>query len=346
MARATARKYERHNGVWTHTGDSTWKIRPLLWPLISAYVVRRPFKPARLSTVLFETNLLMNSTNWQNGSDLSWSQPSMSYPSHMSRFLTESLGLCISLNSAADYGWTVRRQILDADRLPTEHPAYVAKGSRPDFVYRSATGWHGVEARGRSAPAPSTTSRPSRTEQPKLEGMDRWSATVASHPSVNSAPSWSMSWSWITDTDTTVDHYDPGDPVPSSQEIDEAVWERMREITSELTDDDDPGVQHVEGLGRPVSTTSRPLWLVGSAEPSQWLTIASWTDRLTESDFLELRDNESLESATESSFGLLESPDHAEVGAFMATAITTRAPTANELDGLLRAALLAASTDR
>jgi hypothetical protein len=110
------------------------EIRPTWWPFVSAFVVRRPWAPPTLLTVAAETAILLENTNWRRGMALSWSGSAMSCPSHMSRSLTESLGLCIAIESASVYGWHPLAAILDADRLSLTSPLYVPTGSRPDFI--------------------------------------------------------------------------------------------------------------------------------------------------------------------------------------------------------------------
>lgn len=260
----------------------------------------------------------------------------MSCPSHMSRFLTESLGLCISIESASAYGWNPLRAILDADRLSKTSPLYVATGSRPDFIVQTTSGWHGIEARGRGSRGPVGPGRPVAVQTTKLEGMHNWSVKVAKHPRVAAPPSWSMSWAWITADGTSVDHFDPGDPVELSAGDEQAIWRQMSDIASTLTDVDDPRVWRIEALNRPVSVVSRSVQeYYGNARPA-WLSVASWSERMTDSELRErLRSRRA--PGTEASQELLDDLDQATVGAFMATAITYRPPREDELPTLFEA---------
>lgn len=183
----------------------------------------------------------------------------MSCPSHMSRFLTESLGLCIAIESASVYGWHPLRAILDADRLSKASPLYVASGSRPDFIVQTSSGWHGIEARGRGSSGPVGSGRPVAVQKSKLEGMHNWSVKVAKHPSIAAPPSWSMSWAWITDVGTSIDHFDPGEPVGLSADDEQAIWREMSAAASTLAEVDDPRVRRVDALDRRVSVVSRPI---------------------------------------------------------------------------------------
>lgn len=349
MATATVRTYLCSSpsstavpaGVWTHAGNTTWNVRPELWPFICAFVIRRPYKPASLLTVLAEVALLMEHTNWRPGADLSWSAAAMSCPSHMSRFLTESLGLCIAVESASAYGWTPLLALLDADRLDKSSPLYVGTGSRPDFIAQSQAGWHGIEARGRGATGPVKPARPVASQTKKLEGMHQWSGNVATNTQATVGPSWSMSWAWISDSRTAVDHFDPGEPVELAAEDEQVVWARMESIAKALAVSDDSRVEIVNALGREMSVASRPILDNPDSGARSWLTVASWTTRLAVSDLPEvpaLQIPAAGQDLSESLGGL----DRSVLGAFMATAITNRQPETGELALLFEA--LAADT--
>lgn len=324
------------SGAWSHLGNATWQVRSAWWPFISAFVVRRPYAPPTLLTVAAETALLLENTNWRPGVALSWSGAAMSCPSHMSRFLTESLGLCIAIESASAYRWHPLRAILDADRLSKTSPLYVATGSRPDFIVQTNAGWHGIEARGRGSSGPIGLQRPVAVQKKKLGGMHLWSAQVAKHPRVTARPSWSMSWAWITDAGTWVDHFDPGEPVELRAGDDQAIWRQMSDIATTLADVDDPRVRRVEALDRPVSVVSRPIQEnYGNGRPA-WLTVASWSERMTDGELRERRHSSDI-PRTEALRESLGDLDRATVGAFMATAITDRPPREDELGTLLGA---------
>lgn len=343
MAFAAARTYQCISpssptvpaGVWSHVADKTWQVRPTWWPFVSAFVVRRPYAPPTLLTVAAETALLLENTNWRPGVALSWSGAAMSCPSHMSRFLTESLGLCIAIESASVYGWHPLRAILDADRLSNASPLYVASGSRPDFIVQTSSGWHGIEARGRGSTGPVASGRPVAVQKSKLEGMHNWSLKVAKHSSIATPPSWSMSWAWITDVGTSIDHFDPGEPVALSADHEQAIWREMSAVASTLAEVDDPRVRRVDALDRRVSVVSRPIQEnYGNGRPA-WLTVASWSERMTDSELRE-RFGSADAPGTEASRELLGDLDLAAIGAFMATAITDRPPLENELPTLLQ----------
>jgi hypothetical protein len=326
-------------GVWAHSKDTIWQIRPELWPYVSAFLIQRPYAPASLITVVSEVALLMENTNWRPGVPLSWSTAAMSCPSHMSRFLTESLGLCVSVLSASAYGWNPFLAILDADRLPKNSPLYVATGSRPDFVAQSTIGWHGIEARGRGASGPVRIQRPVAVQEPKLVGMHQWAAKLAGPPPANLVPSWSMSWAWITDVKTVVDHFDPGHPVKLTPSDEQAIWTQMDQVAAALTATEDLRIHHVDALDRQVSVVSRSIQDNPPNGSTSWLTVASWTKRLTLEELQERRDvaiNRDSARLRESFGGL----NRASVGSYMATAITDRQPTKQEL-GLLIGALAA-----
>lgn len=340
MAFASARLYQctspsspvLPSGAWSHLGSTSWQIHPASWPFVSAFVVRRPYAPPTLLTVAAETALLLENTNWRPPAPLSWSGAAMSCPSHMSRFLTESLGLCVAIESAYAYGWHPLRAILDADRLPKTSPLYVASGSRPDFIVRTSSGWHGIEARGRGSRGPVGPGRPVAAQKAKLEGMHNWSAEVAKHSSIAAPPSWSMSWAWITDVGTSVDHFDPGEPVELSADDEQAIWDEMGTIASALADVDDPRVRRVEALDRPVSVATRPVQESYGDGRLAWLTVASWSGRMTDGELRERR-----RSNTETSLELRGDLGPASMGAFMATVITDWPPLDNEVRTLLGA---------
>ena len=68
-----------------------------------------------------------------------------------------------------------------------------------------------------------------------------------------------MSWAWITDGGTSVDHFDPGEPVGLSAGDEQAIWREMSAIASTLAEVDDPRVRRVDALDRRVSVVSRPI---------------------------------------------------------------------------------------
>jgi hypothetical protein len=267
----------------------------------------------------------------------------MSCPSHMSRFLTESLGLCIAIESASVYNWDPFRAILDADRLNKSSPLYVASGSRPDFIVDTSSGWHGIEARGRGSDSPVRSQRPVAVQKSKLVGMHDWSAAIAKHASVGAPPSWSMSWAWITGVDTWVDHFDPGEPIRLTTDHEQAIWGEMSAVASSLDDVDDPRVRRVDALDRLISVVSRPVQENSGKDGAAWLTVAAWSDRLTERELRERRVSADS-TRSEASPDLLGDLDPAAIGAFMATAITARPPLENELATLLQR-IVARTTD-
>ena len=325
-------------GLWTAVpGRTNWEVRPELWPFVSAFIVRRPYLPATLITVVAEVAILMENTNWRRGVELTWNSAAMSCSTAMSRFLTESLGLCIAVHSAPSYGWNPFRAILDADRLPTNSPLYVAKGSRPDFVAQTKTGWHGIEARGRSSRGPATAQRPIAVQKGKLRGMDEWSIQVGGHPLVHAAPSWSMTWSWITDARSAVDHFDPGVPVELTDSDEQEIWREMSERAAKLADVIDSGVHRVEALERQMSVVSRYIPESLDKEGATWLTVACWADRLTIGEVREWQNAPNSSLRGEASQELLGAEVRATMGSYMATAITNRRPNVDELSSLLEA---------
>lgn len=352
MASASARKYQCTSpssalspaGTWSHVEETTWQIRPAWWPFVSAFVVRRPYAPPTLLTVAAETALLLENTNWRSGVNFSWSGAAMSCPSHMSRFLTESVGLCIAIQSASAYGWHPLRAILDADRLPTNSPLYVATGSRPDFVVQTTAGWHGIEARGRGSSGPVGTKRPVAAQKKKLKGLHDWAAQVAKHAQIAVVPSWSMSWAWITDTSTSVDHFDPGSPVALNARDEQMVWRQMGDVASKLADVDDPRVERVEALDRHVAAVSRPIQDDPGIAGPRWLTLASFSERLSAAELRERRAE--LVGQQAASSGFPPAPDRSALGAFMATAITDRPPSADGLRSLVESIALGTAESR
>lgn len=257
----------------------------------------------------------------------------MSCPSHMSRFLTESLGLCIAIQSASVSGWHPLAAILDADRLDPTSPLYVPTGSRPDFIVETRSGWHGIEARGRSSAGPVGAHRPAAAQKRKLEGLHDWSTELATH--LTAPPSWSMAWAWITDTGTWVDHFDPGEPVQFTARDQQLIWDRMSDIASTLADVDDPRIQRVEALDRPVSIVTRPIQENYRRFRQAWLTIASWSERITENELADRRQSGGWQTLGPLRELLLSEQSDAATGAFMATAITERPPLEGELVRLL-----------
>ena len=351
MAFASARTYEctstsspaLPSGSWSHLGDTTWEVRAAWWPFVSAFVVRRPYAPPTLLTVAAETALLLENTNWRPGVALSWSGVAMSCPSHMSRFLTESLGLCIAIESASVYGWDPLRAILDADRLSKTSPLYVASGSRPDFIVQTSSGWHGIEARGRGSSGPVGSRRPVAVQKTKLEGMHNWSAKVATDSRVGAPPSWSMSWAWITDVGTSIDHFDPGEPVELTAHDEQTIWNEMSATASTLAEVDDPRVRRVAALDRAVSVFSRPIQQSSGNGRPAWLTVASWSEPMTDRELGERRRSAHAPDVAAPQ-ELLDDLGQSTIGAFMATAITDRPPLENGLGALLEL-IVARNTD-
>ena len=143
-----------------------------------------------------------------------------------------------------------------------------------------------------------------------------------------------MSWAWITDGGTSVDHFDPGEPVELGAGDEQAIWREMSATASTLADVDDSRIRRVEALDRRVSVVSRPIQEnYGNGRPA-WLTVASWSERMTDGELRERRRSADA-PGTEASQELLGDLNGATVGAFMATAITARPPLENELATLL-----------
>lgn len=67
-----------------------------------------------------------------------------------------------------------------------------------------------------------------------------------------------------------------------------------------------------------------------------WLTVASWSERMTDGELRERRHSSDI-PRTEALWESLGDLDRATVGAFMATAITDRPPREDELGTLLGA---------
>ena len=305
---------------------------------MSAFIVRRPYRPATLVTVVAEVALLMENTNWRPGSELTWNHASMSCSSAMSRFLTESLGLCIAVSSAHSYGWNPFKAILDIDRLSKTSPLYVSTGSRPDFAAQTRNGWHGIEARGRSDPGPATSRRPIAVQKNKLRGMHEWSTKVGGHPLVRALPSWSMTWAWITERQSAVDHFDPGEPLLLEDSHEQDIWREMSKRAVELAEVDDSDVRRVDALHRQVSVISRLIRNSSEREGSTWLTVACWTDRLTISEVDEWRgEPNATQKQDKASQAQLAGVIQATVGSFLATAITSTEPVVDDLGPLLNA---------
>ena len=153
MALVNVRDYAYNAGTrtWQGTGTGVWACNPASWPRISAFVVRRPRGGVpSLASIAAETAILMQSVRWQrpvarHAPYLMWTPGFYSFPSHLSRFLTESMGLCIAVESARSYGWTPTMPLLDADRLGSHSPFNVP-GVRPDFIAQTpnvARNWDG-----------------------------------------------------------------------------------------------------------------------------------------------------------------------------------------------------------
>lgn len=255
----------------------------------------------------------------------------------MSRFLTESLGLCIALESARSYGWNSRLAIFDADRLDPTNCLYVSRGVRPDFVVQTPTGWHGVEARGRSQVRPPKAARPiTGKQEDKLVGLDYWATTVSANPGAGAAPSWSMSWAWITETGTEVDHFDPGEPLALDGAQEQQIWDSMSRRARALTEVEGEDVRRIRAYGREVVLMTKAIQPSYAFAPVAWLTVAAWSERLTDEERRSLA-NQYQGRETGNSGRIRGYVAESDVGAFMASAITLRKPRFNDPPALLRA---------
>ena len=269
----------------------------------------------------------------------------MSCPSHMSRFLTESagpvhrdrVGVRLQAGIRFEPSWTPTVSA----RPP---PLYVATGSRPDFIVQTTSGWHGIEARGRGSSGPVGPGRPVAVQKKKLEGMHDWSAKVAKHPTHRR----SSLMVDVVGMDHRRRHF--GGSLRSWRACSDSArmtskrsGVEMSAIASTLADVDDPRVRRVDALDRRVSVVSRPIQEnYGNGRPA-WLTVASWSERMTDRELRERRGSTDA-PGTEASQELLGDLDPATIGAFMATAITDRPPLENELATLLQT-IVAQTTD-
>lgn len=271
--------YNANTRTWQGTGTGVWACNPASWPRISAFVVRRPRGGVpSLASIAAETAILMQNVRWQRpvagrAPYLMWTPGFHSFPSHLSRFLTESMGLCIAVESARSYGWTPSMPLLDADRLGSHSPFNVP-GVRPDFIAQTPNGWRGIEARGRSSGQPVTNKRPVAAQTGKLTGLGGWATRVGANlrPPIN--PAWSMSWAWITDTGTNVDHFDPGEPFTLGPQIVREIDESISVTAAHLLQNDDSAVQRVQAFRQDVATYTRRIDFMDSQAEQVWLTIA------------------------------------------------------------------------
>jgi hypothetical protein len=205
-------------------------LRPALWVLASAFVYRRPWDPLRFSSILQESGLLLSSVHHRRGVPLRWTGLGMASPPHLSRFLTESLGLAVSLEMATRYGWSPHFPLVNLDEIrdpalkdilcpPPARSAPVLitsrrgnalyhprPAARPDYVFITSYGLMAAEARGRSH---LVANAPSPDQQRRCADMEAWQARV---PLPNLG--WFMSWTGITEGDTVVHFFDPGEPWP------------------------------------------------------------------------------------------------------------------------------------
>ena len=153
------------------------------------------------------------------------------------RYLTETIGQALTNDLAQSLGWDPLVHSMGwfddpATLLPlgTRHLKPRGPGPRPDVLVETSTGWHTLESRGRTAPAP-VRSVPNSDERKRLADLAVWSTGASLRG--GSCP-WSMFYSWIGTTGVIVDFFDPGEPLDVSEEDSASARVRLSALVGDI----------------------------------------------------------------------------------------------------------------
>lgn len=337
--------------IWTPpVADFAVDMNPAMWTLANVHY-RRPWAPARLLNVAAESAYLLACLEHRPGRPLSWTPFGMASPPHLSRFLTESLGLAICLEVAhRQYGWLPWRDLMvNIDEIdepaiksilipprsvsPAPVPIVTSRGgswywpspgARPDFGFLiPGVGLIAAEARGRAG---LSVLQPTAEQQRRCADLEEWSRRAGGRQ-------WFMSWAEASNAKSRVTVFDPGEPLPLSPEVtdmgtrlEKARYDYMFETAAV---DDLLGLQ-VNGVRFRLTTLPLPT---GPLDATEWLTVAVSEQRVT------LRDDGGLGPTEELPFELADSLLAVAPTPRMVTVLTDRPPTTDEITQILNQAM-------
>lgn len=280
MAQAWRRDFSpKAAPTWRLTTQGAWSVNPAWAVFSAAYAVRRAGGPASLTSVVAEACLLLGHVRHSRWSPLSAAPSWHASPPHLSGFLSESLGLALTVGHIADYGWTPTQPLVNLDAIPAAWSWLKAPGPRPDFVYLTPGGLRVAEARGRWS-APGVTPTPEQVR--RAAQVDTWSkwaglAAGAARPSYGSGTplGWSMCWAHIAPAQTVVDIFDPGEAL-ALDEDDQEMFAAAADAVSDgiLLASADDGSRRIEAFGGEAAVAALPIVGNGSGQPVTWVVAA------------------------------------------------------------------------
>jgi hypothetical protein len=322
-------------------------MNPAMWTLANVHY-RRPWAPARLLNVAAESAYLLACVDHRPGHLMSWTPFGMASPPHLSRFLSESLGMAVCLEVAHEqYGWRPWRDpMVNIDEIddpkikamltpppsvsPARVPILTARGrssyqpapaARPDFAFLiPGVGLVAAEARGRAGRA---SRYPTGEQQRRCADLGVWSRRTG-------GLQWFMSWVVADSNESQVTLFDPGEPLPLSRDVlqmgarvEEARYDYMYLSAGA---DEVPQVR-VNGVG--FRLASLPLPEAGFLG-SEWLTVAVSDRRLPDT-----YDGERLGVSTRRRFEAAASLISMASTPRMVTILTDQRPTTDTVAGVL-----------
>jgi len=292
MAQATLHKYIRDKRTWKHHDTTCVQVSPASWVLVSAFATKRARGRPSVLTTATETALLLQHLDHGYGRPLAWTRAALAAPPHMRRFLTESAALALTLETARESGWDpLIHDVLDVDDLPAEKRWLLPdNGPRPDFVYQTGEGLRAAEARGRSSKRRNSP-RPDTVQSEKVDKLDHWAAKVKKSASMQDPFPWSMTWAWMTETETHIDMFDSA-PVAQCRSRTPTVLTTMETHTAELVSQMikvsiREQSESTEVFGRHARAALRPVGSVRTGRPTEWLAVLIWQERLRQGEIRE-----------------------------------------------------------
>lgn len=330
--------------------DAAINMNPALWTLANVHY-RRPWAPARLLNVAAESAYLLACLDHRPGSELAWTSFGMAAPPHLSRFLSESLGMAVCLEIAHQrYGWRPWRDAMvnvdeiddpaiketltprrstspDLVRIVTSRGGSwyrPSPGARPDFAFLiPGLGLIGAEARGR---ARLSVQYPTAEQQRRCADLAEWSRRAGGWQ-------WFMSWAEASGTESQVTVFDPGEPLPLSRRVatmgarvEKARYDYMYETAAS----DELQNFRVNGAGFHLTSLRLPAAPIDGPE---WLTVAVSDRRL-----IDARADEGFAATPDRPFDLAAPLIAVASTPRMVTLLTDQPPTADVIIGILNEA--------
>lgn len=330
--------------------DAFVNMNPAMWTLANVHY-RRPWAPARLLNVVAESAYLLACLEHRPGRELAWTALGMASPPHLSKFLSESLGLAVCLEVAHErYGWrpwfdpmvnideiddpsiksilTPRRSIApDQVLIVTSRDVSryrPSPGARPDFAFLvPGVGLIAAEARGRAG---LSVQYPTAEQQRRCADLAEWSRRAGGRQ-------WFMSWAEASSVESQVTVFDPGEPLPLSRSVadmgtrlEKARYDYMFETAAA---DELPHLR-VNDVG--FHLTSLPL-PAAPLDATEWLTVAVSDRKITP------HDDELLDPTAEQPFELAAPLLAVAPTPRMVTLLTERPPTTGEIAQILNQAM-------